>query len=193
MSSATMSLPSPSEIKEKLQTLYTQEQIDEQVSRVAKEILNDYKDTDGLFAVPVLKGAFMFAADLLKKLDSITIETEFIRVSSYGTSTKSSGSITAHNITLPDLTDKDVLIIEDIVDTGRTADWLLKFFTNMCGARSVKLASLFDKPCRRLENLKEIKPDYSCFEVDDKFIIGYGLDYQQQFRQLPYIAYVDNL
>ncbi len=190
---STTSLSNASELRAKIQTLYSAEEIQQGVANLAKEILQDYKSEDGIFAVPVLKGAFMFASDLVKELNSIPLELEFIRVSSYGTGTESSGNITAHNITLPNLEGRDVLIIEDIVDTGRTADWLIKFFTNMCQARMVKIAAVVDKPCRRLESFKHIKPDYSCFEIDDKFIVGYGLDYQQEFRNLPYIGFIEDI
>ena len=84
-------------------------------------------------------------------------------------------------------------IVDDIVDSGRTAKFLLDFFHNQGSVNSVKLVTLFDKLCKRLEEFKTIKPDYCCFNVDYKFILGYGLDYDQKFREIPYIGYIDGL
>lgn len=177
--------------KENIKVLYSEEQIAERISEISKQITQDYKNTTTLVIVGVLKGAFLFTADLVRKLD-LPCQIEFIRLSSYD-GTQSSGNFKTYDLTLPDLPGKDVLIVEDIVDSGRTAKFLLDFFSHQTHVNSVKIISLFDKPSKRDPELSNIKPDYCCFTIDDKFILGYGLDYDQKFRELPYIGYIDGL
>ena len=174
-----------------IKVLHSADEIAERVSEVAKQIHDDYKNLDNLVLVGVLKGAFVFASDLIRKID-LSCQIEFIRLSSYE-GTTGSDEFKLYDLTLPSLKGKNILIVEDIVDSGRTAKFLLDFFKNQAGVETVKLVSLFDKPCRRLDELKEIKPDYCCFKVDDKFILGYGLDFDQKYRELPYIGYVEGL
>ncbi len=179
-------------IKENIQVLFSEAEIQDRISALAKQISQDYKDSSDLVVIGVLKGATLFTSDLIRKLE-IPCQLEFIRLASYQTGTQSSGEIRVFDLSVPDLKDKDVLIAEDIVDSGRTAEFLMNFFSEQVGVRSMRIASLLDKPCRRLDHLKHIKPDYSCFTVDDKFILGYGLDYEQRFRQLPYLGYIEGL
>ena len=113
---------------------------------------------------------------------------EFIRLSSYGSSTTPSGKVNAVDIKLPDLNEKNVLIVEDIVDTGLTAKFLLDFIACNFKTKSTKFASLLDK---KIFRQTDIEPDYMGFHIDDKFVIGYGLDYDGYFRNLKYIAYAD--
>ena len=175
--------------KSKIKTLFSEEQIAAKVTELAGEISRDYASEDNLVVVGVLKGAFIFTADLVRKL-SIPCEIEFIRLSSYHKGTESSGDVKAYDLTLPDLNEKNVIIVEDIIDSGRTAKFLQNFFTYQSKAKTVKIATLFNKPCKRIDELKDLKPDYACFEIDDKFILGYGLDYEQNFRELPYVGYI---
>lgn len=177
--------------KENIKVLYDAEAISKRVSELAEQINRDYKDSTHLVVVGVLKGALIFTSDLVRNL-KIGCELEFIKLSSYE-STNSSGTVKSYDLTLPDLTDKDVLVVEDIIDSGRTAKFLLDFFANQTNAKTVKIAALFDKPCRRVPELVSIKPDYCCFTIDNKFILGYGLDYEQKFRELPYVGYIDGL
>lgn len=177
--------------KEKIQVLYSPEEIDSNIAKIAEKINEDYKDSASLVVVGVLKGAFVFTSDLVRKLN-LNCQVEFIRLSSYE-GTQSTGEMKVFDLTLPKMEGKDILIADDIVDSGRTAKFLLEFFKNQAGVKSVKLASLFDKPCRRIEEHKALKPDYCCFEIDDKFILGYGLDYDQRFRELPYVGFIENL
>jgi hypoxanthine phosphoribosyltransferase len=177
--------------KDSLKILHSAEEIAERISEVAEQINRDYHATKDLIVVGVLKGAFVFTSDLVRKLN-LPVQVEFIRLSSYE-GTESSGSFKIYDLTLPSLKEKDILIVDDIVDSGRTAKFLLDFFHNQGSVSSVKLVSLFDKPCRRLDEFRNIKPDYCCFTVDDKFILGYGLDYDQKFREVPYIGYIDGL
>lgn len=178
--------------KEKIETLYSAEEIDAKISQIASQINNDYKDSKSLVVIGVLKGAAFFCADLVRKLE-LECQIEFIRLASYQTGTQSSGDIRVYDLALPDLSDRDVLIIEDIVDSGRTANFLKQHFSNQVAAKSFKIATLLNKPSKRLEEFKDLEPDYCCFEVDDKFILGFGLDYEQRFRELPYLGYIENL
>lgn len=175
--------------KNQIKVLFSEAEIAAKVDELAKKISQDYKDQGDLIIVGVLKGAFIFAADLVRKL-TIPCHIEFIRLSSYQ-GTDSSGDIKSYDLTLPDLSNKNVLIIEDIVDSGRTLQFLKTFFSTQRHVKSIRVASLFDKPSRRIAELKDLKPDYSCFEIEDQFILGYGLDYEQEFRELPYVGFID--
>lgn len=164
--------------------LFTEEQIQNRIKEVAEEIGNDVKEE--VYAICVLKGAVIFATDLVRCL-KMPVKMEFIRLSSYGSSTTTSGKVNAVDISLPDLNGKNVLIIEDIVDTGLTAKFLLDFINLNFKTKSTKFCSLLDKKCFRKT---DIEPDYVGFEIDDKFVIGYGLDYDGHFRNLRYIGYI---
>jgi hypoxanthine phosphoribosyltransferase len=117
------------------------------------------------------------------------LKTEFIRLSSYGSATVSSGKVNAVDISLPDLNDKNVLIVEDIIDTGHTAQFLTNFINSNFKVKSYKFIALLDKRCKRQV---AINPDMYGFEVEDKFLIGYGLDYDGHFRNLRYVGYIEN-
>ena len=149
--------------------------------------LNEYYKGEELYLVCVLKGAVMFATELAKHL-TMPVKMEFIRLSSYGAARTSSGKVNAVDIALPDLNDKNVLIVEDIIDTGHTAKFLIDFFKHNFHTKSTKFCSLLDKKAKRQV---EIEADFSCFEVDDKFLVGFGLDNDGYCRNLPYIGYVE--
>lgn len=172
--------------KEKLKLLFSEEDILNKVKEIAAVINLDYADEE-LHVICVLKGSVMFTADLVKYL-TMPVKMEFIRLSSYGSSMNTSGKVNAVDISLPDLNAKNVLIIEDIVDTGLTAKFLLDFINNNFHTKSTKFCSLLDKKCSRRT---QIEPEYVGFEIDNKFVIGYGLDYNGDFRNLPYIGYVE--
>ena len=169
---------------ENLETLFTKEQIRNRIKEIAQELNNIYKGEE-VVAVCVLKGAVMFATELVKYLD-IPLKMEFIRLSSYGSATTTSGKVNAVDISLPDLNGKNVLIIEDIVDTGLTAKFLIDFINNNFNLKSLKFCSLLDKKVTRKV---DVEPDFYGFEIDDKFVVGFGLDYDGYFRNLSYIAY----
>ena len=173
------------EIKiEELKVLFSEEQLQTRIKELAAE-MNKFYNGDEVIAICVLKGAVMFAVDLVKHLD-MPLQLEFIRLSSYGSSTTTSGKVNAVDIQLPDLNDKNVLIIEDIVDTGLTAKFLIDFMNCNFHAKSIKFCSLLDK---KITRKVEVEPDYYGFDVDDKFVVGYGLDYDGYFRNLKYIGY----
>lgn len=135
--------------------------------------------------IGVLSGSALFLCDLTRHL-KIPVWLEFIRLSSYGHGLTSSGKVEAVDLTLPNLDGKNVLIVEDIVDTGLTANFLIEFIKNSHKAGKIKFATLLNKSCARIHN---IDIDFSGFEVDNKFLVGYGLDYMGYFRNLPYIGY----
>ena len=170
----------------KLKVLFTEEEIQSRIKELADEMNTFYKGEE-VYAICVLKGAVMFATDLAKNLN-MPLKMEFIRLSSYNGGTTTSGKVNAVDISLPDLNGKNVLIIEDIVDTGLTAKFLLDFMNCNFHTKSTKFCSLLDKKIKRVT---EVEPDYYGFEVDDKFLVGYGLDYDGYYRNLKYIGYSD--
>ncbi len=163
--------------------LATEEQLDEIVTRIASDIDRDYKDKN-LLMLCILKGSIVFMGDLMKKL-TIPCEIDCMKVSSYGRSTTTTGKI---NILLDlhrkDLSEKDILIIEDIIDSGRTLSYLASYL-ELNGARSVRSVALLDKPSRREV---DYVPDYIGMEIPDEFVIGYGLDFAEKYRTLPYVG-----
>ena len=169
---------------EKINVLFKEEEILNRVDQVAKELYNKYQDEEVIF-VCTLKGAVFFACDLLKKYPGDG-RIEFLRVSSYE-GESSTGKI---NLKLPldaeKINGKHVVIVEDIVDTGYTLEYITKYVRDM-HPKSLITCTLLDKKARRKV---EIDPDYSCFVVDDLFVIGYGLDYDQKYRNLPYVGVV---
>jgi len=170
---------------EDLHMLFTQEQIQQRVKELAEEINQEFGWNEDLVVVGTLMGAALFGSDLIKYL-TMPVQLEFIRLSSYGTQTFSSGKVKPVDLTLPSLENKNVLIVEDIVDTGLTANFILSYIKIQHKAAKVKLAALLDKTCTRTY---PVEPDFVGFEIDDKFVVGYGLDYMGYFRNLPYIGY----
>ena len=168
-----------------LKVLFSEQQIQSEIVKLS-EVLNKSYLGEELYLICVLKGSVMFMADLAKCL-KMPVKMEFIRLSSYGSSFKSSGKVNAVDISLPDLNGKNVLIIEDIIDTGHTAKFLLDFINLNFKTKTLKFCSLLDKKIKREV---DIDADYYCFEVDDKFLVGYGLDYDGYYRNIPYIGYV---
>ena len=165
--------------------LVSEAELEATVSRLAAQIDADYKGSDKkLVLLCILKGSIVFMGDLMKKL-TVPVEIDCMKVSSYGSGTTSSGSVKIHlDVTRPDLSDCDFLIIEDIIDSGYTLSYLTDYL-KLRGARSVKTCALLDKPARRKV---EFTPDYVGLEIPDEFVVGYGLDYDERFRALPYVG-----
>ena len=165
--------------------LVSEEEIDSIVTRLAREIDRDYAGEDkNLVLVCILKGSVVFMGDLMKKL-TVPLEIDCMKVSSYGAGTQSSGMIHIYlDLLRPDLSECDLLIIEDIIDSGNTLSYLVNYLLNK-GARSVKTCTLLDKPSRRKV---DFTPDYVGIEIPDEFVVGYGLDYAEKFRALPYVG-----
>ena len=170
-----------------LKVLYSEEEIQNKVRKLADK-MNDFYKGEEVTVICVLKGAVMFATDLVKHLN-MPLQMEFIRLSSYGSSTTTSGKVNAVDIKLPDLNGKNVLIVEDIVDTGLTAKFLVDFMHMNFHVKSLKFCSLLDK---KITRKVDIEPDFYGFEVDNKFVVGYGLDFDGYYRNLPYIGYKEN-
>ena len=165
-----------------LKVLMSEEQLQKRVREMGDELYDRFHDKDPIF-VGVLKGCFIFMADLVRAAQ-IKSEIEFIGVSSYNNSTKSSGVVQITRDLQSDITDRDIIVVEDILDSGNTLAFL-KAYLMTKGARSVTIVTLLDKPSRRE---KPIKADYAGFVVPDEFVVGYGLDYAQQYRNMPYIG-----
>jgi hypoxanthine phosphoribosyltransferase len=169
----------------KLSLLFTRDEIAAAVSRLAAEIKQDYQDKHPLL-IAVLKGSFMFLADLIRQLD-FPLEVEFIRLSSYGGGTESSGRVRMAPGAAPKIRGRHVLVVEDIIDTGLTAAFLLDYLGRKKPA-SLKLCSLTDKKERRRVM---VNIDYKGLTVPDRFIVGYGIDCDEKYRHLPNIYYIE--
>lgn len=164
------------------EVLISEEQIREAVDRMGREISEDYKG-ESLIVIGILKGAFAFMSDLIQKID-LAIEIDFMDVSSYGMGTTSTGEVRILKDVDIQVEGRNVLLVEDIVDTGLTLSYLMKVMDSR-GAKSVRVASLLSKPSRR-ERVVPI--DYIGYEVEDKFVVGYGIDFAERYRNLPYIG-----
>ena len=166
--------------------LLTQEQIWNRAKEIGAQISEDFAGEE-VILVGTLKGAVMWMADLMKTI-TLDAKIDFISASSYGSGTVSSGNVKIKKDIELDLEGKNVLIIEDIIDTGNTLCYLKKYFEEK-KAKCVKICTLLDKPSRRVA---DVKGDYIGFSIDDLFVIGYGLDFDQKYRNLPYISYLDS-
>ena len=165
-----------------LRTLISEDELHDKVAALGRKISADYAGKN-LLMVSVLKGSVVFMADLMREL-SIPCEIDFMCVSSYGSGTKTSGVVKIMKDLDIDLKDRDLLIVEDILDSGMTLSDI-KEMLKQRGTRSIRICTLLDKPERRQA---DIKPDYSCFTVPDEFVVGYGLDYDEKYRNLPYVG-----
>lgn len=164
--------------------LISEKQIKEKVIELGQKIEKDYKGQE-IFLIGVLKGASVFISDLMRCIN-LDVKIDFMSVSSYGMSTTSSGIVKILKDIDQDISNKNVIIVEDIIDTGLTLNYLKDYLLKK-NAKSIKICTLLDKPERRKCN---IQVDYIDFEIEDKFIVGYGIDYKEMYRNLPYIAYV---
>ena len=169
-----------------IKELITSEEIQKKIAEIGR-VLNDYYKKEEVYIICVLKGSVMFTVDLAKHLN-MPVRMEFIRLSSYGSNFTSSGKVNAVDISLPDLNNKNVLIVEDIIDRGFTAKFLVDFINNNFKVKDLKFCSLLDKKAKREI---DIDADYYGFEIEDKFVVGYGLDCDGLFRNLPFIGYIE--
>jgi hypoxanthine phosphoribosyltransferase len=171
----------------------SKDSIQERVQALAKEINQYYNqksnfENEPLVIIGVLKGAFVFCADLIRSLN-LPVQLEFIRIASYGDGTESSGVLNIPDLALPaNISKKHILIVEDIVDTGKTATFLKQYIQDQFHPLSLNLVSLLSKPSRREI---AIEPDFYGFEIEDKFVIGYGLDWAEKYRELDYLGVVE--
>ena len=165
------------------ETLIPASKLAEKVDELGEIITRDYRHKDTVF-VGILKGSFIFMSDLVRKVQLDRLEICFMMVSSYGSGTRSSGNIIIKKDLENDLEGKHVLIVEDIIDSGNTLTYLKKYLSNRKAA-SVKICTILDKPSRRETDLV---PDYRGFEIPDAFVVGYGLDFDEHFRELPEVC-----
>lgn len=163
--------------------LIDEESLQKRIKKLANQLNEYYADKSAVIMVGILKGSVMFMADLAKHL-KFDVNLEFMDVSSYGDSTESSGNVKILKDLDTDIRGEEVLIVEDIIDTGRTLSYLKELLENR-GAKDVKIITLLDKPERRTV---EVVPDWTGFKIPNEYVIGYGLDYAQLYRGLPYIG-----
>lgn len=165
------------------EVLFSEEQLEEKIMQLGKQISEEYKDKEELVLVGVLKGANVFMSDLMRKID-IPVTIDFMAVSSYGLSTTSSGVVKIIKDLDHSIEDKHVIIVEDIIDTGLTLHYICENLLSR-KPKSLKICTLLDKPERRKV---EMKVDYKGFDIPDEFIIGYGIDYAEKYRNLPFVG-----
>ena len=165
--------------------MITAKAIAARVESMAGEISQQFKDTEKLVVIGLLRGSFMFIADLVRELD-LPVEVDFLETSSYGDSMESSREVRILKDLRGEIKDRDILVVEDIVDTGHTLNHVLQLLRSRKPARML-VCALLDKPSRREV---EVKADLVGFEIEDKFVVGYGIDYAQRNRNLPYIGAV---
>jgi len=170
---------------EQVRVLLTEEQVDTRIKALGEEISRDYEGRQ-VHLVCVLKGGSFFMCELAKRI-SVPVSMDFMSVSSYGADTKSSGVVKIEKDLDEPLNGKDVIVVEDIIDSGRTLSYLLELLKDR-NPNSLRLCTLLDKPERRV---KKVDVDYTGFEIPDEFVVGYGLDYNQRYRNLPYIGVVE--
>lgn len=173
---------------ERVEVLFTEKEVDDRIAEIGRQISEDYKGKS-VHLICILKGSAPFMCELAKRIDC-TVSFDFMSVSSYGKSKVSSGHVEIKKDLDESIEGKDVIVIEDIIDTGRTLSELLKMLSRRKAA-SIKLCTLLDKPDGRDKTIEnEVKVDYVGFVIPDEFVVGYGLDYDQRYRNLPYIGIV---
>ncbi|MEE1197300.1 MAG: hypoxanthine phosphoribosyltransferase [Lachnospiraceae bacterium] len=172
-------------MSEKIRVLISEQDVNERILEISKKINEDYQGKE-IHMICVLKGGVFFMCELAKRI-TVPVSFDFMSVSSYGDDTKSSGVVRIVKDLDQPLEGKDVIVVEDIIDSGRTLSYLLEILKQRKPA-SLRLCTLLDKPDRRE---RDVKVDYTCFEIPDEFVVGYGLDYAQKYRNLPYIGVVE--
>jgi len=167
------------------EVMITQEELRERAAEIGEQLTSDYRG-EGVILIGILRGAVPWMADVMKHI-ALDVEIDFIACSSYGATTKTSGVVKINKDLDSDIEGKNVIIVEDIVDSGITLNYLKGYLENR-KPKSIRICALLDKPEGRRA---DIKADYVGFTVEDKFIIGYGLDFNQKYRQLPYISFLN--
>ena len=172
---------------ESIKVLVPEEEVDARIRALGEQISKDYEGKQ-IHLICVLKGGVFFMCELAKRI-TVPVSMDFMCVGSYGDGTKSSGVVRIAKDLDESIEGKDVLIVEDIIDSGRTLSYLIEILKKRNTA-SIRLCTLLDKPDRRV---KDVKVDYTGFEIPDEFVVGYGLDYAQKYRNLPYIGVVEGV
>ncbi len=163
--------------------LISEDEIKSAVKEMGKKLTEDYKDKENVTVIGILKGSCVFMVDLIREID-LPITIDFMSVSSYGSGVKTSGVVKIIKDLDSNIEGKDIIIVEDILDSGKTLSYLVGLLSER-NPKSIKIVTLLDKPERREV---DIKPDYTCFTVPNAFVIGYGLDYDEKYRNLPYVG-----
>ncbi len=170
---------------ERIKVLLSEEEVNARISAIGEQVSKDYAGKQ-VHLVCVLKGGSFFMCELAKRI-TVPVSLDFMSVSSYGSDTKSSGVVKIVKDLDESIQGKDVLVVEDIVDSGRTLSYLMEMLRDR-GPKSLRLCTLLDKPDRRVV---QVPVDYTGFRIPDEFVVGYGLDYDQRYRNLPYIGVVE--
>ena len=173
-------------MSEKIRVLLSEEEVDRRIQEIGEQINRDYEGKS-VHLICVLKGGVFFMCELAKRI-KVPVSLDFMSVSSYGDETSSSGVVRIVKDLDQPLEGKEVLIVEDIIDSGRTLAYLIDLLQKR-NPKSIRLCTLLDKPERRVK--KQVTVDYTCFTIPDEFVVGYGLDYDQKYRNLPYIGVVE--
>ena len=171
---------------ERIRVLLSEEEVDKRIREIAGKINRDYAGR-AVHLICILKGGVFFTCELAKRL-TVPVSLDFMSVSSYGSGMESSGVVKIVKDLDQPLEGKEVLIVEDIIDSGRTLAYLIDLLQKR-NPKSIRLCTLLDKPERRVK--KQVTVDYTCFTIPDEFVVGYGLDYDQKYRNLPYIGVVE--
>ena len=170
---------------ENIRVMISEEDVNKRIAEMGAQISEDYAGKE-IHLIAILKGSVFFACELAKRI-TVPVSMDFMSVSSYGDDTKSSGVVRIAKDLDEPLEGKDVLIVEDIIDSGRTLSYLIEILKQR-NPNSIRLCTLLDKPERRV---RDVRVDYCCFNIPDEFVVGYGLDYAQKYRNLPFIGVVE--
>lgn len=172
-------------MSEKIRVMISEKEVDERIAEIAAQISEDFKGEE-VVVIGILRGGVYFCSELTKRI-TVPVILDFIEASSYGDGTTSSGKVNITKDLIEDISGKNVIVVEDIIDTGTTLNLLLENLRKR-SPKSLKLCTLLDKPARRIV---EVPVDYNGFQIPDEFVIGYGMDYAQKYRNLPYIGVAD--
>lgn len=174
----------------KIKPIYTADQIKVRIAELGAEISADFKTLEKPVVIGVMKGAVCFLADLVRQINTQDpLQIEFVRLSSYGSATESSGNVNTPYLELPNISGRHILVVEDIIDSGRTARFFMNYLREQFNPQTLKMAVFLDKPSRRVV---PVEADYVGFTINDLFVVGYGLDYAEHYRELPFLGELSN-
>lgn len=175
-------------MSETIRTLIPEKEVEKRICEIAAQISKDYEGKS-VHLICILKGSVMFMSELAKRI-TVPVTMDFMSCSSYGSGTVSKGIVKIAKDLDEPIEGRDALIVEDIIDSGNTLSYLIEILGKRKPA-SLRLCTLLDKPSRRVHH--EVKVDYTCFQIEDLFVVGYGLDYDQRYRNLPYVGVIENV
>jgi hypoxanthine phosphoribosyltransferase len=174
----------------KIKEIYSAQVIQKRIAELGQEISADYQELEKPVVIGVMKGALCFLADLVRNISTADpLQIEFVRLASYGAATESSGTVQTPYLDLPNIRNRNILVVEDIVDSGRTGKFFLDYLRDQFNPKTLRMAVFLDKPSRRVV---PCQPDYTGFKINDLFVVGYGLDYAENYRELPFLGEYEN-